>query len=394
MILGSVTFSVDPGFAPRVYSFLAENRIEAASICESGGRLRLTVGAENAREIKAFLDKSSCEYETVRVTGLLRWLGIVRSKKGLVLGILLSAVLIRLMSGVIFRIEIASDDPALRQQILDVLSDNGIAPGRKTDKTDLTVVERQIKARVDGVGWVGISLDGSRLIVDIVDYTSKPEFTGRRLPTNIVSLENGTIDKVELLDGQLMKPVGSGVAKGDIIVSGEVVTDKLFYRDGKEEHEIKRRYTRSLGSIYGTFERRVTFEQDLISETTAFSGEEKNIWSVELFDLSLPAASAKGSYTVTETERFAPELFGLKLPVSLKKSTVREYSTAAHTLTEEQAFAAAEEQAEKYERNFLSGFEIKDRQVQRRTGEEGVTLEINYTLYGQIGKEVDFFIKK
>ena len=47
-----------------------------------------------------------------------------------------------------------------------------------------------------------------------------------------------------------------------------------------------------------------------------------------------------------------------------------------------------------YEENFLSDYEIKGRQAEDNVTENGVSTTVTYTLYGELCREVEFFIKK
>lgn len=54
-----------------------------------------------------------------------------------------------------------------------------------------------------------------------------------RLPSNLVAKRDAVIDKAEVFDGELKTTVGSAVLKGETLVSGVVVNEKVRYKDGK-----------------------------------------------------------------------------------------------------------------------------------------------------------------
>ena len=62
------------------------------------------------------------------------------------------------------------------------------------------------------------------------------------------------IDEVEILDGELKKCIGSGVTKGDLIVSGDYITEEDQWHDGETVHVAHHNYVRSTGSVKGTVE--------------------------------------------------------------------------------------------------------------------------------------------
>ena len=87
-------------------------------------------------------------------------------------------------------------------------------------------------------------------------------------------------------------------------------------------------------------------------------------------------------------------LFGLEMPFGITTCELEEYKFSQDTLTEQQALDAVHEKTYLYEENFLSDDEIKDRQVAANVTENGVTATVTYTLYGELCREVEFFIKK
>ncbi|MBR4622368.1 MAG: sporulation protein YqfD [Ruminococcus sp.] len=394
MIFGSTSFLAESGYSKQILDRASKLGIEITNIYENAEGFHFTGGAESLSQIKMIFDELGCDHKIESERGFFVRLKQVLSKKGLLLGILVSAVIIKLLSNTVFQIEISGCTDTNQQVILDILADEGIAPGKSIKDIDLTVTERTVKSKADNIAWVGISVDGNRLVIDTVEYTPKPEFTVHRLPSNIVACENGFIEDIELFDGQLLKPIGSGVSKGDIIISGKVITDKISYIDGKEEHDISTRYTRAIGNIYGTFERTVSFSQPYTEQVRCLSDETEKAYSIEILDVTIPIFSLNGNYTVTESKKHTPSLFGLDLPVSFSISEAKSYSYAETNYTKEQAYKAAVKKSEIYEANFLSDHEIIDREVTREADDNGVTITVKYKLYGSIGKEVDFFIKK
>lgn len=82
------------------------------------------------------------------------------------------------------------------------------------------------------------------------------------------------------------------------------------------------------------------------------------------------------------------------MPFGITTCELEEYKFSQDTMTEQQALDAVHEKAYLYEENFLSDYEIKDRHIEDNVTENGVTATVTYTLYGELCREVEFFIKK
>ena len=104
---------------------------------------------------------------------------------------------------------------------------------------DLIVKKRALKQKVEGISWAGITRKGDTLIIDVIETEGDTKRESNRYPSNLVACENGVIEKIEVYDGQLKIPVGSGVTKGDIVVGGEIITSKSSWIEGKENVETK-----------------------------------------------------------------------------------------------------------------------------------------------------------
>ena len=85
---------------------------------------------------------------------------------------------------------------------------------------------------------------------------------------------------------------------------------------------------------------------------------------------------------------------GLELPIAFVRTELTGYSFAEVPISEREARLLAAQKAELYERNFLSEYELKDRKTEYEVTDEGVTMTVNYTLYGKLSEEVEFFIDK
>ena len=185
------------------------------------------------------------------------------------------------------------------------------------------------------------------------------------------------------------------MTKGDIVVGGEIITSKSSWIDGKENVETKTSYARSKGKILGTFERTVTFTQPFEDKAEKTTGKKDTKRFFTVFDADIPLFFSKPEGYWKNEQRYSPlSLFGLEMPFGITTCELEEYKFSQDTMTEQQALDAVHEKAHLYEENFLSGYEIKDRQVEDNVTENGVTATVTYTLYGELCREVEFFIKK
>ena len=394
-LLGKYTYRIDDSYSPYVLKFITENRIPAEGVFSKAGYLYATLPFELKGPFEKELERLQAEKEIINISGPVKLLGHALRKKGILIGCLVSFIILNILSGIAFSFEVLTDDPEIKRDVLALLYQEGIRAGCSIRDKDLTAVERSLKQKVNGISWAGISVNGSKVVVDIVENDEKPEYTQRRLPTNLIARDSGVIEKVDIVDGQLMTTVGSGVTKGDIIVSGDVLGDLHYSRKGFVKHFYVHYYTRSIGKVYGTFERHETFFQPYTVTEKTVIGEPESKCFLSLFDVDIPLFfEAESNSIIGDYQEDRLSFFGVELPVALKYTDLTEYTFSEKPLSSLQAQARAEKLAEAYENNFLSELEIKSKDYTVETKPEGVYLKADYKLYGVISEEVEFFINK
>ncbi len=394
-LLGSVTYKAESSCSARLLRFISENSLSVQNMYEKNGWLYFTVGYELKRDIDARLNAISAEYEIIRETGLIRVAKCCLRKKGVLIGCAVSFLTILLLSDTVFSFEVLTDNSKLKADVLAVLYQNGVTAGSSIKDVDFTLIERDMKKKLDSISWAGISVQGCKVTVDLVENVDKPEFTQKRLPTNLIAREDAVIDKIDYIDGQLMTTVGSGVKKGDVIISGDVLGDLNYTRHGFVKHFYVHYYTRSLGKVYGTFERTETFFQPYSVTEKALAAEPVEKSFLSLFDVDIPLFFTGESSSIITEQQFTPLTFmGAELPVAVKSYELTEYQITERPIDELEAGRRAEQLAETYEHNFLSEYEILSKDFTSKITPEGVYLTAKYKLHGVISEEVEFFINK
>ena len=395
MTLGYKNYKVTGGGYTKLYRLVMKEKIPVRNMREKKDCLYLTLSVEYCGEFERLCIENGYETEVLKQKGMINVFSFFKRRIGFVAGGIVVLGLCLYLSNIALRFDVLCDDEAICKSVMDVLADEGIKAGSYIPDINLVVVERALKQNVDGISWAGITVKGNSLIIDVVEEIEKPKIEYERLPTNLVACENGVIEKLEVFGGQVLLGVGCGVTKGDIIVSGEVVETESTWIDGKENIDVDTSYVRSKGQIYGTFERTVTFEQPFEDEKEYVTDNviEKNF--LTFFDAEIPLFlnSPKGYYSSEESENKL-NFFGRELPIGIKKLCLTEYDFETTTYDEEQALELAQDKAYRYEENFLSNFEIKDRQSEEEITETGAKLTVTYTLYGVMSREVEFFVNK
>lgn len=395
MLLGSIDYIIKGDSFARFYRAVIERDIPVKNMREYKGEIRLSVSAEYTRRLKAVCTESGCTAERQGIHGTLKAVKAVMVRPGLLVGLLISIALMAYFSNFVITLEVETDNEDIRTQVLSVLEEEGITPGAYIPDINYVVIERTLKRKLDDISWAGITRTGCGLSIDLIENIKPVKGIQAGMPCHLVACENGVIDKVEIIDGELKKCIGSGVVKGDIVVSGDYITETSQWIEGKEVFDRYHHYVRSIGKVYGTFERTMTFEQEFETLKKANTPRKEKLFYIDYFSVHIPLfGKAPDGYFTENDKAYTPHLGGLALPFSLCEAELTEYDRVPVTLTEDEAFAEAGEMAYKYEQNFLGEYKLIDRQTTRTVTDNGVKLTVKYTLYGSMCRESEFFMPK
>lgn len=395
MIFGYVEFSVIGDSYIRFYNQIMTEKLPCRKLSEDKGVLKFRISVEYAERIRNLCKELHLECEIKEKKGIFTVVKRFKKHIGVLSGVILAVVGCFILSNFVLKVNILCDDNTIKKDIVAVLKENNASVGSYIPNLNFVVLERELKQKIDGISWAGISVSGSTLTVDIVENIPKPESRKTRLPSNLIAKKDAVIDKIEVFDGQLMTTVGSAVLKGEILVSGTVVNEKISYKDGKEVKDVHTKYVRSLADIYGTFEETVTIFQPFKNVKKVVSDKAVNKRYLKVFDAKIPLfiSFPKGEY-ISKSEYNSFSAFGFDFPFGIEKASLNAYHYEESVLSEEEALKEAYNKLEKYEKNFFSDYEIKNKETNEEITDDGVKIIVSYTLYGNISEENEFFIEK
>ena len=396
MTLGSIEYLIEGDDPAKLFRTLTREGLVYSRMHSCADGIRLLVSPEYCIRFERCCKSAGLKPKRVGVRGALRFYKKLWEHSGMIVGAVLSALLAVYYSNVILRIDIDTDDPVMRDKITDVLKEDGFTAGAYIPDLDLVLEERSLKQKIDKAAWIGISRTGAGIAVDLIETVEADKGINVGMPCHLEACEDGVIEEIELLDGQLMKCVGSGVSKGDIVVSGKMVSESSKWSAEGELVTTKTRYVKSIGKIRGSFTRTVVFEQPYDKEVKVLTGKTEKLRFLNIFSAEIPLFTKvpDGWYETDHEKHKYPEPCGFTLPFGYTEICLREFDIRSQVLDEEQAFAEAEKSAYRYEQNFLKNYELRGRECSKETCKDGVRLTVTYDLYGDLCKERDFFIPR
>lgn len=378
-----VEFEISGENTSKLINFIFKNNIPCKNLVNKGNIL---CGIINRCFLNTLLDECKnlgleLSYtQNINIFLILKWL---LNRKGLVLGFVCGLVCITILSNMFLQLRIKSDNQNLCKKLEEYIHSKGFNYGDFIPKMDLYSLELDILKEVDEVSWVGIYITGGTLNVDLVENIDKPEYNQKRLPSNLYAKCDGQIVNTEIFGGKLVVPVGSGVHKGQLLVSGEVALN--------EEMTV---FRRSQGKIYA----KVSYQEDFFcpyenqQKIVSDKHQTKNYLGFYSLKIPLGLKNYNGQYIVNENKTYL-NFLNLKLPISYISEKYYPYSFEKKTLNENEATEKVKILDDNYKQNFLSECEIIDEKEKLTILNDGVRLTKIYTVIENIAIEKEFLVK-
>lgn len=349
-----------------------------------GDAFECRIPAKYLPELRTLAEHYGITLEIRALPSLLGWLKRYRFRFGIPAGLLLCGGLLFYLSNIAVTIEVRGNTTISDSVILAVLEENGIAEGKWIGSMDMTHCERRLRMSVPGIAWAGIRSSGNRLVVEVTEATPKLPMLNERIPCNIVSQYDAQVTDVLVYSGHLVRLIGDGVAKGELLVSG-------VYEDEKGHIT----YHHAIAHITGIYQKEAELTEYFTVSKTEETGRTHVRRFLRLFHLRIPLGSGNhgfSEYHLRESD--TPFSFlGQELPFSILQETYTETRTLTQTRDTAETELALNGAIVRYEKNFLQDVEILDREITYSSDENGMSCHIVYTLEGEIGAISDIYIK-
>lgn len=320
---------------------------------------------------------------------VIKYYGLVGIKKFLkkhyilLTSFILSYLIIIILSNVIFKVEIVTNNQVLKDNITYYLNYYGIVKYKfvKSNKYIENVKEKILLENKDTIEWISINREGVKYVVNVT-----PRVISNRVsidkPSNIVSKKDALIKYLVVTGGSSVKEVNDVVKKGEVIISGNVVKfDKVVGT------------TRSKGEVFGevwyTVNISIPFKHVIYEKT----GETINHIYLDIFGHKFTLVGhyiTNNSINEVSVLVDKPYLF-----FKLMKESKELYNYKEVNLNSESAFNEALERADKSISNKLDTNEyiIERKVLKKDVFSSKIDIELFYRVYENIGEEKDITLE-
>ena len=381
-ILGYVNISVEGYYIERfINTCLAKGILLWNIKREKSTYMNANVGIKDYKKLKQISKKTKCKMKIEAKKGLPFLMNRYRKRK--IFFILLILIIISMYgtSKFVWNIEVKGLESIPKEDILNNLSECGLSVGTLKSKINSQEIINQIRLKRDDIAWMNINLNGTNVIVEIVETTKKPEIIDKNEYCNIVSNKKAQITKITATSGTILVKVGDIVTENTILIGG--------WMEGKYTGI---RYVHATGNVEAKVWYSKKEKMQLNQVSLVRTGNEDKKYTIKLnnFQINLSKSIPKFEKYDTINEDKKLRLFSnFYLPITLGISTYYELEEQKISLTKEEA---KEKLIEKLKNELSAEIEEKDNiqdikvNILQETNKE-VEVEVIYEVLESIGTE-------
>ena len=377
-ILGYINIKIEGYSVEKLINICIKNGMLLWNIKRSKSTIvYANVGVKEFREIVIIAKKNGCKIKIINKKGLPFLLH--RYKKRKIIFILIIAILFVLvaLSQFIWNIKIEGNEKIESSQITQILENKGIKLGTAKRNIDKQKIINEIRLERSDIAWIGIDIEGTNLIVKIVETNAKPEIVNEEDYCNVVATKDAQIVKISAQNGIPLVKEESVVTKGDILIAGWIEGKYTGTRYVHANGEV-------MAKVWYTKKEEVLLNQVIEQET----GIKENRYKLKInkFEINLFKRLPKyEKYDTIETEKKLKIFSNFYLPIELIQITYKEKLESQITYGIEEAKDIGRKKAEEELQNEINNTNVLQKYENAYVNSNSVTIELTYEVLENIG---------
>lgn len=233
----------------------------------------------------------------------------MRRRWTLIPALIIAAVLLMLFFSRIWIIDvvfIGENVPAAgAASIRAFLEESGVVPGMVSSRIDAGALEKELMAHMGNYSFIGLRLQGVRLLAEASPELSSPEIYDIALARDLVAERDGVIESIEVYSGTACVSAGDIVRRGQLLIRGEE------QKSAEETAAVN-----ALGNVYArcwfSGSANAAVKQTILSHT----GNVRSERTLSLFSLKIPLTRCE-TFESEEIQQRSIPLVGLYLPAEI-----------------------------------------------------------------------------
>lgn len=214
------------------------------------------------------------------------------------------------VSSLVLTIEVQGDEAIDKEVIVEDLEKMGVKPWALKHTLDINQIKSSFLKEHKEIEYMDIEFNGTKVIVDLVEGEEKQKIYDKSIPVDLIAKKDGIVKDMLVVNGTANVEIDQKVKKGDLLVKGEVVTQKL-----EEEAEII--YLHAMGKIMAQTSYSSEFE---IRSYKVVDKEKYKINRIlHIGTLVINFLDGENNYYYDSSEEHKLKILGKELPIKIDK---------------------------------------------------------------------------
>lgn len=343
LLRGYVIVEAAGAFPERLLNLCAQNRLQFWKLCwidETSFTFR--VALRDRKRLDDLAQRAMCQLtERGRRGAAVAAERIIERRWGFLVGLAVCFLAVSFLSRFLLVIEVVGNETTTTAVILSQLQRVGVRPGAYGPSIPEKEAANAALLGLPELSYLAINIYGTRAEVVVHEAEKKPEMLEEDIPTDIVAKADGIIEDIQADTGRAMFQDGDIVAKGEVLISGELDLKEPEYGTVDLGYLV----VHAAGSVTARTWRTLEETIPLTYQAKVYTGEEQTGYGIKILwndlDFFENSSISQGRYDkITRTEQLTP--FGRALPVWLTTTTLRPYTLEEKPIDQEEAAARLE----------------------------------------------------
>lgn len=202
-----------------ILNLAAAERLELWHVRRRPDRLLARLRLSDLRRARRLARQAGLHMRLVRRAGLPFLWGRLRRRRGLLAGAVLTATILLYLVNHVWVVQVRGAAAVDARAVLQVAADLGLRSGAWRSRIDLAAVERGLLQRIPQLAWTGITLQGTRAVIQVVEqHTVLPPQPVQR--QDLVASRSCQIVRLVTLAGHPLVKEGDVVSPGQVLIEG------------------------------------------------------------------------------------------------------------------------------------------------------------------------------
>ncbi len=373
-LFGYIRFKVEGAFPERFLNAAARRGINLWQLTGHDNTLYACARRNDYPYLLEITRKTDTALTDIQSYGLPHLLKTYRHRAGLLIGLILFGLGCHYLSGIVWYIDVRTPSLINEYEVRQMLEEHGLKEGTPAKKVDVSGIINSISISDKRVSWMTVNIMDTNAEVNISPNLASVVDRSTPAPlSNMKSIADGTVTKVEVSKGSAYVKVGDGISKNQLLVSG-----LMEYNNG--EIVLTDCEARVFAKTNRSITIRIPKKYTLCQPQETVTKRDMKAFGLG-FPLSLTVQPSQDCTIQTKKEQLT--LLGHPIPVYVTAENWTQYTAAPVELTLTQAQELLQQKLSLYEFFMLSSTNhgtVCQRKISVKEEQESFSLTADYEI--------------